>query len=73
MAFISSGELLAVGLKSGEVLVISLSNMKIWAKKRDRGSCVNDIRYCTCVRYEYVMCYDTFHACKIMGALILLQ
>lgn len=45
VAFDTSGELLAVGLKSGEFVVISYPSMKIWAKKRDRNSSINDIRY----------------------------
>ena len=44
VAFGPSGELLAVGMKTGELIVITLPSMKIWAKKRDRNSCINDIR-----------------------------
>ena len=44
VAFGPSGELLAVGMKTGEFIVITLPSMKIWAKKRDRNSCINDIR-----------------------------
>lgn len=44
VAFSSDGELLAIGSKDGEVTVITVPSMKIWAKKRDRKSTINDIR-----------------------------
>ncbi|GFS05106.1 echinoderm microtubule-associated protein-like 6 [Elysia marginata] len=45
VAFSPDGELIAVGLKTGEFLLLSTSGLKLWGKKRDRAGSINDIRF----------------------------
>lgn len=45
VAFSPDGELIAVGLKTGEFLVLSTTGLKLWGRKRDRAGSINDIRF----------------------------
>ncbi|XP_046338524.1 echinoderm microtubule-associated protein-like 6 isoform X1 [Haliotis rufescens] len=44
VSFSRDGELIAVGLKNGEFLILS-KDLKLWTKKRDRSGSINDIRF----------------------------
>lgn len=44
MSYSSDGEMLAVGMKNGEFVVLLANSMKMWAKKRDRSAAIQDIR-----------------------------
>ncbi|XP_029927079.1 echinoderm microtubule-associated protein-like 6 isoform X2 [Myripristis murdjan] len=39
------GEMLAVGMKNGEFLLLLTNSLKMWAKKRDRSAAIQDIRF----------------------------
>ncbi|KAI3362845.1 hypothetical protein L3Q82_001894 [Scortum barcoo] len=39
------GEMLAVGMKNGEFLLLLANSLKMWAKKRDRSAAIQDIRF----------------------------
>ena len=43
-SFSSDGELIAVGLKTGEFVVLTATGLKLWGRKRDRSAPINDIR-----------------------------
>lgn len=38
------GEMLAVGMKNGEFLLLLSNSLKMWTKKRDRSVSLQDIR-----------------------------
>ncbi|XP_033734062.1 echinoderm microtubule-associated protein-like 6 [Pecten maximus] len=44
-AFSVDGEMLAVGLKNGEFVVLLTNGLKLWGKRRDRAGAINDIRF----------------------------
>ncbi|KAK7103893.1 echinoderm microtubule-associated protein-like 6 [Littorina saxatilis] len=44
-AFSPDGELIAVGLKTGEFVVLTTAGLKLWGRKRDRSSPINDIKF----------------------------
>ena len=43
-SFSSDGELIAVGLKTGEFVLLTTAGLKLWGRKRDRSAPINDIR-----------------------------
>jgi hypothetical protein len=43
--FSSDGELVAVGLKTGEFIILTAAGFKLWGRKRDRSAPINDIKY----------------------------
>ncbi|XP_055878559.1 echinoderm microtubule-associated protein-like 6 isoform X2 [Biomphalaria glabrata] len=45
VAFSPDGELIAVGLKTGEFLILSTTGLRLWGRKRDRAGAINDIRF----------------------------
>ncbi|XP_041352370.1 echinoderm microtubule-associated protein-like 6 isoform X2 [Gigantopelta aegis] len=45
VAFSTNGEMIAVGLKTGEFLILMTNGLTLWAKKRDRSGAINDIRF----------------------------
>ncbi|BFZ11617.1 hypothetical protein BsWGS_14656 [Bradybaena similaris] len=45
VAFSPDGELIAVGLKSGEFLVLTTTGLKLWGRKRDRATAVTNVRF----------------------------
>ena len=47
VAFSPDGELIAVGLKTGEFMLLSTTGLKLWGRKRDRGGSITDIRFVT--------------------------
>ncbi|KAI4787308.1 hypothetical protein KUCAC02_036547, partial [Chaenocephalus aceratus] len=44
VSFSADGEMLAVGMKNGEFLLLLTNSLKVWAKKRDRSIALQDIR-----------------------------
>nr|XP_033956112.1 echinoderm microtubule-associated protein-like 6 [Pseudochaenichthys georgianus] len=45
VSFSADGEMLAVGMKNGEFLLLLTNSLKVWAKKRDRSIALQDIRF----------------------------
>ncbi|XP_075902321.1 echinoderm microtubule-associated protein-like 6 [Nelusetta ayraudi] len=45
LSFSSDGEMLAVGLKNGEFLVLLTNSLKVWTKRRDRNAAIQDLRF----------------------------
>ncbi|XP_034041299.1 echinoderm microtubule-associated protein-like 6 [Thalassophryne amazonica] len=45
VSYSADGEILAVGMKNGELLLLLANSLKIWAKKRDRSAAIQDIRF----------------------------
>uniref|UniRef100_A0A3B4GUS1 EMAP like 6 n=1 Tax=Pundamilia nyererei TaxID=303518 RepID=A0A3B4GUS1_9CICH len=45
VSYSADGEMLAVGMKNGEFLLLLSNSLKMWAKKRDRSATVQDIRF----------------------------
>lgn len=38
------GDMVAIGMKNGEFIILLVTSLKIWGKKRDRRSAIQDIR-----------------------------
>jgi microtubule-associated protein-like 5 len=38
------GDMVAIGMKNGEFIILLVSSLKIWGKKRDRRCAIHDIR-----------------------------
>ncbi|KAK7902027.1 hypothetical protein WMY93_018796 [Mugilogobius chulae] len=45
VSYSADGDMLAVGMKNGEFLVLLSISLKMWAKKRDRSAPIQDIRF----------------------------
>uniref|UniRef100_A0A673BND2 EMAP like 6 n=1 Tax=Sphaeramia orbicularis TaxID=375764 RepID=A0A673BND2_9TELE len=45
VSYSADGEMLAVGMKNGEFLLLLANSLKMWAKKRDRSAGIQDIRF----------------------------
>ncbi|KAM7408259.1 hypothetical protein PAMA_002117 [Pampus argenteus] len=45
VSYSADGEMLAVGMKNGEFLLLLANSLKMWAKKRDRSHAIQDIRF----------------------------
>ncbi|WAR18910.1 EMAL6-like protein [Mya arenaria] len=43
VSYSPDGEMIAVGLKNGEFLVLMANGLKMWGKRRDRAGAINDI------------------------------
>uniref|UniRef100_A0AAZ1XHH1 HELP domain-containing protein n=1 Tax=Oreochromis aureus TaxID=47969 RepID=A0AAZ1XHH1_OREAU len=41
----TSGDMVAIGMKNGEFIILLVASLKIWGKKRDRRSPIQDIRW----------------------------
>ncbi|MBN3309055.1 EMAL6 protein, partial [Amia calva] len=39
------GEMVAIGMKNGEFIVLLVNSLKVWGKKRDRSAAIQDIRF----------------------------
>uniref|UniRef100_A0A8D0QMF1 EMAP like 5 n=1 Tax=Sus scrofa TaxID=9823 RepID=A0A8D0QMF1_PIG len=39
------GDMVAIGMKNGEFIILLVSSLKIWGKKRDRRCAIHDIRF----------------------------
>lgn len=44
VSYSADGDMLAVGMKNGEFLLLLANSLKMWAKKRDRSAAIQDIR-----------------------------
>lgn len=44
-AYSPDGEMVAIGMKNGEFVILLVNTLKVWGKKRDRKSAIQDIRY----------------------------
>ena len=44
-AYSPDGEMVAIGMKHGEFVILLVNSLKVWGKKRDRKSAIQDIRY----------------------------
>ncbi|XP_055292523.1 echinoderm microtubule-associated protein-like 5 isoform X7 [Moschus berezovskii] len=42
------GDMVAIGMKNGEFIILLVSSLKIWGKKRDRRCAIHDIRISYC-------------------------
>lgn len=38
------GEMVSIGMKNGEFIVLLVNSLKVWGKKRDRSTAIQDIR-----------------------------
>lgn len=45
VSYSADGDMLAVGMKNGEFLLLLAISLKMWAKKRDRSAAIQDIRF----------------------------
>ncbi|XP_015263095.1 PREDICTED: echinoderm microtubule-associated protein-like 6, partial [Gekko japonicus] len=43
-AYSPDGEMVAIGMKNGEFIILLVNSLKVWGKKRDRKSAIQDIR-----------------------------
>ncbi|KAM7325934.1 hypothetical protein ACRRTK_014412 [Alexandromys fortis] len=43
-AYSPDGEMVAIGMKNGEFVILLVNSLKVWGKKRDRKSAIQDIR-----------------------------
>ncbi|KAF5918030.1 hypothetical protein HPG69_019836 [Diceros bicornis minor] len=43
-AYSPDGEMVAIGMKNGEFVILLVNSLKVWGKKRDRKSAIEDIR-----------------------------
>ncbi|XP_071162130.1 echinoderm microtubule-associated protein-like 6 [Mytilus edulis] len=50
-SFSRDGELVAVGLKNGEVMVLTVNGMKMWGKRRDRSGAISDVKFSSDGKY----------------------
>lgn len=44
VSYSADGDMLAVGMKNGEFLILLANSLKMWTKKRDRSVALQDIR-----------------------------
>ncbi|XP_045677967.1 echinoderm microtubule-associated protein-like 5 isoform X1 [Phyllostomus hastatus] len=45
VSYSPEGDMVAIGMKNGEFIVLLVSSLKIWGKKRDRRCPIHDIRF----------------------------
>ncbi|KAJ8309461.1 hypothetical protein KUTeg_014335 [Tegillarca granosa] len=43
VGFSADGDMIAVGLKNGEFIVLQTNGLKLWGRKRDRSGSINDV------------------------------
>lgn len=44
VSYSPEGDMVAIGMKNGEFIILLVNSLKIWGKKRDRRSAIQDIR-----------------------------
>ena len=45
VSYSPEGDMVAIGMKNGEFIILLVTSLKIWGKKRDRRSPIQDIRF----------------------------
>ncbi|XP_078516147.1 echinoderm microtubule-associated protein-like 5 isoform X2 [Lissotriton helveticus] len=45
------GDMVAIGMKNGEFIILMVTSLKIWGKKRDRRAAIHDIRFSPSSQY----------------------
>lgn len=45
ISYSPEGDMVAIGMKNGEFIILLVTSLKIWGKKRDRRSPIQDIRF----------------------------
>ncbi|MGH0182479.1 UNVERIFIED_CONTAM: hypothetical protein FKN15_009768 [Acipenser sinensis] len=48
VSYSPEGDMVAIGMKNGEFIILLVTSLKIWGKKRDRRSSIQDIRLENC-------------------------
>uniref|UniRef100_A0AAY4A246 Echinoderm microtubule-associated protein-like 5 n=1 Tax=Denticeps clupeoides TaxID=299321 RepID=A0AAY4A246_9TELE len=51
VSYSPEGDMVAIGMKNGEFIILLVTSLKIWGKKRDRRSAIQDIRFSPNSRY----------------------
>uniref|UniRef100_A0A3Q4GGM9 EMAP like 5 n=1 Tax=Neolamprologus brichardi TaxID=32507 RepID=A0A3Q4GGM9_NEOBR len=51
ISYSPEGDMVAIGMKNGEFIILLVTSLKIWGKKRDRRSPIQDIRFSPNSRY----------------------
>ncbi|XP_037602711.1 echinoderm microtubule-associated protein-like 5 isoform X2 [Sebastes umbrosus] len=51
ISYSPEGDMVAIGMKNGEFIILLVASLKIWGKKRDRRSPIQDIRFSPSSRY----------------------
>uniref|UniRef100_A0A3Q2XCV2 EMAP like 5 n=1 Tax=Hippocampus comes TaxID=109280 RepID=A0A3Q2XCV2_HIPCM len=51
ISYSPEGDMVAIGMKNGEFIILLVASLKIWGKKRDRRSSIQDIRFSPNSRY----------------------
>ncbi|CAL8295460.1 unnamed protein product, partial [Arctogadus glacialis] len=51
VSYSPEGDMVAIGMKNGEFIILLVASLKIWGKKRDRRSPIQDIRFSPDSRY----------------------
>ncbi|XP_053700273.1 echinoderm microtubule-associated protein-like 5 [Synchiropus splendidus] len=51
VSYSPEGDMVAIGMKNGEFIILLVASLKIWGKKRDRRSSIQDIRFSPNSRY----------------------
>ncbi|XP_058847791.1 echinoderm microtubule-associated protein-like 5 isoform X4 [Acipenser ruthenus] len=51
VSYSPEGDMVAIGMKNGEFIILLVASLKIWGKKRDRRSSIQDIRFSPSCRY----------------------
>ncbi|XP_043551898.1 echinoderm microtubule-associated protein-like 6 isoform X1 [Chiloscyllium plagiosum] len=44
-AYSPDGEMVAIGMKNGEFIILLVNSLKVWGKKRDRSAAINDTSF----------------------------
>ncbi|XP_026875403.2 echinoderm microtubule-associated protein-like 5 isoform X1 [Electrophorus electricus] len=51
VSYSPEGDMVAIGMKNGEFIILLVTSLKIWGKKRDRHSAIQDIRFSPDAQY----------------------
>ncbi|XP_016101621.1 echinoderm microtubule-associated protein-like 5 [Sinocyclocheilus grahami] len=51
VSYSPEGDMVAIGMKNGEFIILLVTSLKIWGKKRDQRSAIQDIRFSPDSRY----------------------
>ncbi|TTC14938.1 Echinoderm microtubule-associated protein-like 6 [Bagarius yarrelli] len=51
VSYSPEGDMVAIGMKNGEFIILLVTSLKIWGKKRDRRTAIQDIRFSPDSRY----------------------